>query len=476
MSYIMGERNQVEMFPASVEDYVGADDPVRAYDAFIEALDFGELGVELEEEKVGSPAYHPKAMMKLLVYGYSYGWRSSRKLERATHHNISFIWLLGGEKPDHKTIANFRKNNKQALCNVLKQCTRLCVELELIEGNCLFLDGSKMRANASINKTKSKQWFREKSREIEERIEKILRECEQADESETGTLVRMKEELKDERILQEKIKRLVKKMEEEEKEKINSTDHESITVKGRQGVHAGYNAQIVVDEKHGLIVTSDVINKNNDLGEFTNQINQACEILGKKPNTVCADAGYSKASDLKKSVDEEIEVIVPSKKQVEHEPKEDDPFNKAKFKYDEEKNQYVCPEGKILRYFSYDSSDEQHKYRIARVEDCLSCKHYGVCTKGKQGRTLKRLKDEKIKEDLERLYNTQVAQEIYKKRKEKVELPFGHIKRNLNGGAFLLRGINGAKAEMAINSLCFNVARMITILGGVRPLIEKLRI
>jgi len=102
MSYRMGEREQATLFPASLEDYVSGEDPVRAYDAFVEALDFGKLGIHLDEDQVGNPSYHPKAMMKLLVYGYSYGWRSSRKLERATHHNVSFMWLIGGMKPDHK--------------------------------------------------------------------------------------------------------------------------------------------------------------------------------------------------------------------------------------------------------------------------------------------------------------------------------------------------------------------------------------
>ena len=117
------------MLPPTIEEYVGEKDPVRVYDAFVEALDMGELGIEVDENKVGNSAYEPKAMLKLLIYGYSYGWRSSRKLERALHHNVSFMWLTGGLKPDHKTIANFRRENKEALKKVLEQCVRLCTDL-----------------------------------------------------------------------------------------------------------------------------------------------------------------------------------------------------------------------------------------------------------------------------------------------------------------------------------------------------------
>ena len=129
MAYRYGNRHQMELLPLCIEEYVGSDDPVRVYDAFVETLNFNELKLHLDAHKVGCPEYNPKAMLKLLLYGYSYGLRSSRKLERATYHNVSFIWLMGGLKPDHKTIAEFRRKNKAVLKNVLKACARLCIKL-----------------------------------------------------------------------------------------------------------------------------------------------------------------------------------------------------------------------------------------------------------------------------------------------------------------------------------------------------------
>jgi transposase len=162
MAYREGDRCQMTLLPPVIEEYVAQDDPVRAYDAIIEAMDTDKLGLVIERNQVGNPAYDPKTMLKLLVYGYSYGWHSSRKLERACHHNLSFIWLMGGLKPDHKTIANFRKDNKGVIREVLKQTARICLRIDLIEGNCLFSDSTKVRGAASISETRTLKGWEQK--------------------------------------------------------------------------------------------------------------------------------------------------------------------------------------------------------------------------------------------------------------------------------------------------------------------------
>jgi len=314
MAYIYGNRYQTDLFPQSIEDYVRQDDPVRAYDAFVESLDLSKLGITYKEVQVGSPEYNPKAMLKLLIYGYSYGIRSSRKLERACYHNISFIWLTEGLKPDHRTIGRFRKGNKRSLKNILKQCAKLCIKLGLIEGNTLFVDGSKIRANASINSTWTKEKCERYLVNIDERIESILNECDAIDDKEQNdpSLVKLSEELSDKQALKTKVKDIMKEVEKEQQTSINSTDPECVNVKGRQGTHAGYNSQIVVDEKYGLIVNSDVVNENNDRNQFSDQIEQANETLDKKCENACADAGYANTQELKKIHGQNINVIVPS--------------------------------------------------------------------------------------------------------------------------------------------------------------------
>jgi transposase len=474
MAYRYGNRKEKILLPKSVEDFVSKNDPVRVYDALIENLDFKELGIEINNNKVGNSSYNPKAMLKLLVYAYSYGWRSSRKLERAVHHNLSFIWLMGGLNPDHKTIANFRKNNKEALKKILKQVVQICLKLDLIEGNTLFLDGSKFRGNSSINQSKSQYSLERNLNNIDERINDLLNKIENTDKNETGSFVKVSEELSDNNKLKAKIELALKELKEEGLKKINLTDSDAQNFSGRQGSHAGFNAQVVTDEKNGLIVSTDVVNNNNDLNQFSKQINNANEILGKDCKVACSDAGYSSSNDLKTTVDKGIEVVIPSKEQINDKIK-NNKFTKDKFEYDEEKDCYICPLGNILKYKHTKTKDESRHYGIEKSNTCKECEHFKDCTKSKYGRTIKRLKEESTRDMLKKVYSSKRGQEIYSKRKEKAELPFGHIKRNLNGGAFLLRGLEGANAEMAINASCFNIARMLTLLGGVRPLLNKLK-
>ena len=466
MAYRYGNRYQIQMLPPSIEEYVDKDDPVRAYDAFVETLDFDKLGIVCDESKVGSPGYDPKAMMKLMVYGYSYGVRSSRKLERAVNHNISFIWLMGGLKPDHKTIARFRKDNRKALKGVLKQCARLCINLNLIEGNTLFVDGSKIRGNASIQNTWTPVRCEKHLKHIDKRIEEILRECETIDteEADSGSLVKLQEDLKDAHVLKAKVEAIMQDLGEGDLASKNTTDSDCIKFKSRQGSHAGYNGQIVVDEKHGLIVSSDVVSESSDINQFAEQIENANTNLEKKCTTACADAGYADTEELKKIDDQKITVVVPSQKQAAHAEKAN-PFAKENFVYEAHKDSYICPQGYELTYQGVCKIKNHRIYRITNKEMCLMCEHFGICTRSKNGRRVRRLMNEETKKKLEEQYKQESSQEIYKLRKQKIELVFGHIKRNLGVSAFLLRGLDGVRAEMSLLASCFNITRMINIMG-----------
>jgi transposase len=471
MAYRYGNRNQQELFPQAIEEYVAEDDPVRAYDAFVEALDFNNLGITLDENKVGNPEYNPKTMLKLLIYGPSYGIRSSRKLERAIHHNLSFIWLMSGLKPDHKTISSFRKDNRHVLKNVLKACAQMCIKLDLITGNSLFVDGTKIRANASIKNTWTKEKCQEYLKKIDSRIETILDECETLDNQEQNqpSLVKLNKEIKDSQALKTKVETILKELKQDDKKSVNTIDKECTRINSVQGSHAGYNAQTVVDEKHGLIVNADVVSENNDVRQFANQIEQANETLGKKCNTACADSGYADTEQLKQIDLQDIKVIVPSQRQASK--KEPEEFDKERFNYNSKKDCYICPKGHKLIYENNDGKTK--RYKITKSSICRRCRCFGKCTKSPRGRQISRLIDEETRLKLEAQYEQPESQAVYRLRKQKVELPFGHIKRNLGVKDFLLRGIDGVKAEMSVFATCFNMARMISILG-VAGLIKEL--
>jgi hypothetical protein len=383
------------------------------------------------------------------------------------------MWLTGGLKPDHKTIAEFRRKNKSALAKVLKQCARLCIDLGLIEGNTLFVDGSKIRGNASIKNTWDKKKCLRSLNHIDKHIESILAECEAVDESEHGqqSLVEMREEIKDKEVLKSKIEAILKELEEEGKKTINTTDPECGRMNSVQGIHAGYNTQTVVDEKHGLIVSSDVVNENNDLNQFSEQINQANETLEKDCKIACADSGYANVDELEKVEGEDIKVVVPSQRQASE--KEPEPFDKENFQYDSENDCYRCPEGHDLAYHHINRKRRERVYQISKGSICVGCRHFGECTKSKRGRTVARHIKEEARKRIEAQYERPESQAIYKLRMQKAELPFGHIKRNLGVGSFLIRGRDGAKAEMSMLASCFNIARMISLMG-VGALVERL--
>ena len=473
MAYRYGNRYQFGLFPQSIEDYVARSDPVRAYDAFVEALDFNDLGIQIDPDQVGNSEYDPKAMLKLFVYGYSYGTKSSRKLERETHHNLSFIWLMGGLKPDHKTIAEFRRKNKETLKKVLRQCARMCLKLDLIAGNVLFVDGAKIRANAARAKTHDQAYYEQHLLEIDRRIEQLVEECEKIDEMEEGqkSWVEMDRELTQKKQLKEKMQEALKTMKETGRAEVNLTDSDCALMHSIQGSHASYNVQSVVDDKNGLIVHAEAVQEATDVNQFATQIQQANEVLEEPCKVACADAGYADTEELQKIGGQQIRVIVPSQRQALHE--EEGPFSKSHFRYDKEQDCYWCPEGNRLRYDWTEKGSGKRFYQITNGKICRGCVHYGQCTSAKKGRRITRMVLEETKEKLEAQYEEPGSQEIYKRRKARVELPFGHIKRNLKTDGFLMRGCSGVNAETSLLATCFNLARMMTILG-VSGLMDKL--
>jgi hypothetical protein len=380
---------------------------------------------------------------------------------------------MGGLKPDHKTIAEFRRRNKKALKRVLRQCARICIKLDLIAGNVLFVDGTKVRANAARHRVHDRKYYEKFLVDIDCRIEKLFTDCEVIDrlEQNEGSYVAMNKELTKSQNLRRRVKDALDGFAAGGRKLINQTDPESAIMRSIQGSHAGYNVQSVVDDKHGLIINTDVVSDTNDVNRFARQIDQANEVLDKSCETACADAGYADTDELEKIDAQGIKVIVPSQRQALH--KEESPFSKSHFVYDKEQDIYICPEGCRLNYKNTDKRTGKRHYLIADKDLCFRCKHYGVCTSAKRGRKINRLRNEEAKQKFEAQYQESGSQEVYSRRKTRSEHPFGHIKRNLKTDSFLLRGREGVQAETSLLGACFNVARMITIFG-VSTLIERL--
>jgi transposase len=464
MAYRYGNRHQQTLLPPSVEDYVPADAPVRAYEAMMEAMDLTAMGFALDSRRVGNSQYEPRAMLKLLVYGYSYGVRSSRKLERECHYNLSFIWLTGGLRPDHKTIAEFRRKNTSSLRKVIHQCARICIDLNLIDGNVLFMDGTRLRANASIEHSWTIEKCQKALADLDRRIADLLSACETTDqeESDHSSLVHLEAQLADRTALQSRINSVLERLKAEEKHSLNTTDSDCVRIHSRQGSHAGYSGQIAVDDAHGLIVNSDVVAENNDSKQFASQLDQANAVLDEPCKAACADAGFADYETLNTVDLDQTDVIVAP--QTPSTPATDTPFDKSRFIYDEAEDTYTCPEGHCLTCKGVDTKNHCRSYYAGAV--CRTCQHFGTCTTNRlQGRKVRRYEFEQLRVLLEKRYHEPDAQAIFARRKERVEHPFGHFKRNLGAGYFLLRGLAGVRAEMSLLAGCFNIRRMISLLG-----------
>ena len=465
MAYRYGNREQVSFLPASIEEYVGQDDVVRVYDTFVDALDLSELGIDINDDHVGNPEYDPRSMLKLLVYGYAYGHRSSRKLERAVYHNLTYIWLMGGLRPDHKTIARFRRDHQASLRKVLKQCARICMKLGMISGNTLFVDGTKMQGNCSLAHTWTKEKCEDTLQRVGQRIEQILAECEETDRQESDeSLVKMREELSDKKRLRAEVCQAMQELACEERNSLNMVDRESALLKPYQGRSvSGYNVQVVVDKDNGLIVNTDAVTDSNDLQQLSNQIKQAQDVVGGACKTAVADAGYHSAKQLKQVEESGITVVVPSPQEASK--KQSDPNRRAGFIYDKERDCYICPVGHTA---TFRRRKEPKGFRMYKVNGsiCKACERFGVCTKSREGRVVNRHCDTDAMERFARQYRDN--RRIFFLRKQKSELPFGHFRRNLAFQSFLIRGIEGAKAEIALLANGFNITRMVNMVGAKR--------
>jgi len=482
MAFRNGNRKEGMLLPKYIEDYVGENDSVRVYDKIIDRYSDEELGLEYDENQVGNSRYNPRTMLKLIAYSYSYGLRSSRKIERALYHNMSFVWLMGGLKPDHKTICNFRNDNEDLIARTLRLIVLECVRLKMVDGNMLFVDGTKVKANASLNKSWTKKKIKKHVEKIDKNIKDLLDEHKNNDIKEMGEDSYVKTNVKEKIEQLEKFKRkldhiedeIEKKEENEENENHNTTDTECVLVKEKKGFKAGYNGQITTDGKHGFIVSSEVVAKNNDYKQFSKQIKKGNENTGRKCRHAVADAGYYSIDQLKEIKKDDIDVIVPHRDQS-REKKDilykDKPFSHDKFEYDEKKDIYICPEGNELKYSRTYPRTGNRQYRIVDRRLCFNCKNYGECTESSIGRTILKNKDEIFRKELADRYSSDEGQAIYKHRKYRVEGVFGHLKHNMGYDNFLLRGIKGVNIEMNLFSIAHNIGKMIN-LAGIKTLLK----
>jgi transposase/IS5 family transposase len=466
MTHISGHhRSQMLLLPEAVDDYVGADNPVRFIDAFVDELDLAAAGfVRVEAKATGRPGYAPADLLKLYIYGYLNRVRSSRRLEMESHRNIEVIWLLRSLKPDFKTIADFRRDNRAAFRSVFREFVLLCRRLDLYGRELLAVDGTRIKAVNNKDRNFTRTSLQEFIRAADERLDDYLRRLDEGDVAEGGTgggagAKNLAEKIAALRQKRGRYGSLLAELERTGESQISLTDPDSRAMAAHTKVGVGYNAQVAVDAKHKMIVEQAVTNQVVDIGLLMQTAEPARVILDVERIDVVADRGYFKIEDIEACEKAGLTPHVPKPQRGPAVRKGF--FTKEEFRYDPARDVYICPAGKILAPHHQGKLRDLKKIDYSNPAACPVCPLRSRCTTDR--RRVSRLENEAV---LDRMAGRLKARpDILARRRELVEHPFGTIKQWMNQGAFLMRGLDNVRAEFSLTALVYNLRRAVNILG-----------
>jgi transposase len=470
------DRGQSTLFPECLEDWVDENNPVRVIEVFVDELDLAELGFEgITPEATGRPSYRPSVLLKLYIYGYLNRVQSSRRLEREAGRNVEVMWLTGRLVPDHKTIADFRKDNGEAIRKVCARFIVLCRRLELFAGASVVIDGSKFKAVNNRDKNFTRAKMERRLAQIEESVGRYLDQLDSADRQEPSEA----RETKTTR-LREKIAKLKEEVRclhglkarmlaaPDQQISLIDPDSRSMATSGRGSGVVGYNVQVAVDTEHHLIITHEVTNVGSDRAQLAGMAKQAKVTLEATNLDVIADRGYFSGEEILECDRAGITVTLP--KPMTSNAKAEGRFGKQDFRYVTEEDVYVCPAGERL---AYHYTTEENGMVLLRywTNACQNCTIKHRCTTAKE-RRITRWEHENILEAVQRRLDEHP--EKMRQRRETVEHPFGTIKARMGATHFLTKTLPRVASEMALHVLAYNLTRVMNIMG-IGPLMAAIR-
>jgi transposase len=470
------DRSQSTLFPQYLEDWIGEDNPVRVIDVFVDELDLAELGFGgVEPEVTGRPSYHPSVLLKLYIYGYLNRTQSSRRLEREAGRNVEVMWLTGRLAPDHKTIADFRKDNGRAIRQVCARFVVLCRMMGLLTHASVAIDGSKFKAvnNRDRNFTRAK--MERRMAQIEESVARYLQQLDSADRQEPSEALKTKTDRLKEKIemLKEQMQRLqVLKVtmlaSSDQQISLTDPDARSMATSGRGSGVVGYNVQVAVETEHHLIITHEVTNDGSDRSQLSPMAKQAKATLGVEKLDAVADRGYFSGREILECENAGITVTLP--KPMTSNSKAEGRFGKQDFRYVAERDVYICPAGERL---AHHATTEENGLVLRRywTNACQRCAIKHTCTTAKE-RRITRWEHEHVLEAVQRRLDEHP--EKMRLRRETVEHPFGTLKARMGATHFLMKTLPKVATEMALHVLAYNLTRVMNIMG-VRPLLAAMR-
>lgn len=470
------DRGQSTLFPECLEDWLDEDNPVRVIDVFVDELDLRELGFGgVDPEITGRPSYHPSVLLKLYIYGYLNRVQSSRRLEREASRNVEVMWLLGRLAPDHKTIADFRKDNGRAIRQVCARFVELCRIMGLLTEASVAIDGSKFKAVNNRDKNFTRAKIERRMAQIEESVARYLQQLDTADRQEPLEALKTKTGRLKEKIakLKDEMRRLVglqAVMLTTPDQQISLTDPDarSMATSGRGSGVVGYNVQVAVDIKHHLIVAHEVTNVGTDRSQLSPMAKAAKVMLGVEKIDAVADRGYFSGEEILACENAGITVTLP--KPMTSNSKAEGRFGKQDFRYVADEDIYICPAGETLPY-RYTTEENGLILRRYWINACQDCPIKQACTTGKE-RRITRWEHEHVLEAVQRRLDEHP--EKMRQRRETVEHPFGTMKARMGATHFLMKTLPRVASEMALHVLAYNMTRVMSIMG-VRPLIAAMR-
>ncbi|MCY0894728.1 MAG: IS1182 family transposase [Alicyclobacillaceae bacterium] len=467
--YLFG---QAELLPASLDEWIPTDDLVRTVSDIVEELDLSELIARYSER--GEEAYHPRMMVKILFYGVATGVFSSRELQRKIHFDICFRWLCGiGDKPDFRTISDFRKNNLDVLPKLFRDIVEIAGRLGYVSLRHVSIDGSKIKANASKHKAMSRERMKQELARIEKEIGQALEAAQVEDESHNVTVPLFElqgaptENLIDRR---DKIKAALAELEERKpddesedckKDQISFTDPDSRIMNTKnQGVIQAYNPQIAVDADNGFIVGVSMSNSSSDQQQFDAVLDSIQENTGRMPQKVTADAGYFSAANIKSCQSRKVDGYIAASREGRQ---VGNSFDKQNFTYDPQEDVYVCPAGKMLTLKQTQHAKDPHKSTkwVYECQACPECPFQKECARAKSGlRTITRTEADPVREAMRTKVQSEEGKAIYRQRKMIVEPVWGEVKQVQGFRQFNLRGKEKVHGEFLLVAIGHNLRKL----------------
>ena len=469
------DRSQSTLFPDNLDDYIAEDNPVRVVDVFVDELDLKQLGFEgAEPEATGRPAYHPATLLKIYIYGYLNRIQSSRRLERETQRNVELIWLTGRLSPDFKTIADFRKDNGQAIKRVCREFVVVCRSLNLFSEAIVAIDGSKFKAVNNRDKNFTERKLKARMQQLEESVARYLADLDRADRDPTAVTDARVEHLQHKvEAVKAQMQRLTQIGEQlagapDGQVSLTDPDARSMATSGRGTGIVGYNVQTAVDAKNHLIVAHEVTNVGHDRTQLSSMAKQTREAVGGDKLTAVSDRGYFKGEEILECERAGITALVSKPQTSNNQAKGQ--FDKRDFRYIPADDEYECPAGQraIWRFTTVENGQTLHKYWSSA---CPRCPIKAQCTTGEY-RRVARWEHEHVLDAMQARLN-QMPQ-ASRLRRQTVEHPFGTLKAWMGATHFLTKTLPRVSTEMSLHVLAYNLKRAMQVIGIV-PLMNAMR-